>query len=373
MLSCLLTARCFSVLSSRRLFSSKRVLSSVSTSNKEVENARLELNVKPETPISFGQEFHIEPYTQPLPLSIINVHELDEKITFDEDAHEYFVHGEKMQFSVTQIVESFFEKFDPDEAIIKMKRSARWPRPEYMMKNGTIWTDAQIKQYWDGVGQYARNRGTWMHYNIERYLNNLIPSEDLPEMRMFYAFYDEVIAPRKIIPWRTEWRIHAPEHNLAGSVDFVGRAPDGTYVLMDWKRSKNLSTNMDSAYGRRGKAPLEHVDDCDGSKYTLQLNIYRYILQKHYNIKVSKMYLASFHPTANAYFSAEVPIWENEVKAVLEQVDGQAQAMRHSNSVFDAITPPSVSTSSSPTQTMVPKKGGSAKKPVLVDMKNPFH
>ena len=85
------------------------------------------------------------------------------------------------------------------------------------------------------------------------------------------------------------------------------------------------------------------------------------------------MYLASLHPTANAYFSAEVPIWENEVKAVLEQVDGQAQAMRHSNSVFDAITPPSVSTSSSPTQTMVPKKGGSAKKPVLVDMKNPFH
>lgn len=324
---------------------------------------------RPATPISFGEEFSIEQYTGALPLEVINEHELDKKITFDEGPHEYFYEGSKVAQSVTAVVEAYFEKFDPDDAIVKMKRSARWPRPEYMMKNGVTWTDAQIKAYWDGVGLYARNRGTWMHYNIERYLNNLVPSEDCQEMSMFYKFYDEVIVKEKVLPWRTEWRIAAPEYDLAGSVDFVGKLPDGTYCIMDWKRSKNLASSLGNAYGRRGKPPLQHLDDTDASKYFLQLNVYRYILQKHYDIKISKMILASFHPSEGAFFHIQAPIWEQEVQAVMDHFSAQKTAERQTEQLNDAVKRTAVPP---PVKSVVSRPKAPATKPKTESIPSPF-
>lgn len=321
---------------------------------------------RPATPISFGEEFTIPNYSASLPLETINEHEHDKRITFDEVPHEYFFDGKKVSTSVTGLVETYFEKFNPDEAITKMKRSGRWPRPEYMMKNGVVWTDAQIKAYWDGVGLFARNRGTWMHYNIERYLNNMVPSEDCQEMGMFYKFYDEMITSEKVIPWRTEWRICAPEHDLAGSVDFVGKLSDGSFAIMDWKRSKNLANSLGNSFGRRGKGPIQHVEDTDASKYFLQLNIYRYILQKHYGIKVTKMLLASFHPAENSYFQIQAPIWDNEVSAVLSDFTANREAHHRSAELNEAIQ----RTAEPPSTAVRAKK--TVKKPKLTPIANPF-
>jgi hypothetical protein len=351
-----------------RLLSSRSAYKPKSGILKDVAGAGLhdDFAGRPATPVSFGEEFTVPAYSDTLPLENINEHELDKRIRFDEAPHEYFFDGKKVSTSVTAVVESYFEKFDAEEAITKMKRSGRWPRPEYMMKNGVVWTDAQIKAYWDGVGLFARNRGTWMHYNIERYLNNLVPSEDCQEMSMFYKFYDEVIVSEKVMPWRTEWRICDPEHDLAGSVDFVGKLPDGTYAIMDWKRSKNLANSLGNSYGRRGKAPLEHVEDTDASKYFLQLNIYRYILQKHYGIRVTKMILASFHPAENSYFQIHAPIWDGEVSTVLGHFTSSRGAHERSSDLNQAIQ----RSAAPPSSAVKPKKA--AQKPKLTPIANPF-
>ena len=69
------------------------------------------------------------------------------------------------------------------------------------------------------------------------------------------------------------------------------------------------------------RSPIEHVDECDGSKFFLQLNIYRYILQKYYDIQVSYMAVASFHPnTGDTYFMTEVPVWESEVESIFDEI-----------------------------------------------------
>ena len=310
----------------------------------------------PVTPVSFGEKFQIQEMNEKMGLEIANGHELDNKIKFEEGPHEYFWDGIKLGSSVTRLVESFFEKFDPDDAIQKMKNGSKWPRPEYTRKSGEVWTDEQIKLFWDGVGLYARNRGTWMHYNIERFLNGLQPSQECPEMEYFHRFNSEVMEAEKIEPYRTEWRICAPEYDLAGSVDFVGKRPDGTYVIMDWKRSKNLASSLENSFGKRAKAPLQHIDDTDASKYFLQLNIYRYILQKHYGIKISQMVLASFHPATEKYFHVSVPIWEEEVEAALRhhysKSDAKAIAEAVSRNVVrsspKAITKPKMTPIKSP-------------------------
>ena len=69
-------------------------------------------------------------------------------------------------------------------------------------------------------------------------------------MNQFFKFKADILDPRNIEPYRTEWRIAAPDMGIAGSVDFVGRLPDGTYVIIDWKTTKDLQTKMSSAYNK---------------------------------------------------------------------------------------------------------------------------
>ena len=41
-----------------------------------------------------------------------NRHENDNRISFDEKEHNYFVDGERLRFSVTAIIDKFFDEFD---------------------------------------------------------------------------------------------------------------------------------------------------------------------------------------------------------------------------------------------------------------------
>ena len=147
-----------------------------------------------------------------------------------------------------------------------------------------------------------------MHYNIERYFNSLPPSDKLSEMKQFYEFEKVWIAGQGVTPFRTEWRIASPELRLGGTVDFIGQKSDGSFVIIDWKRSLKLESNLTNNYGKTARSPIEHMDDCDGSKYFLQLNLYRHILKTTYGLNVSSMVLASFHEKLAHYLAIEVPV-----------------------------------------------------------------
>jgi hypothetical protein len=70
------------------------------------------------------------------------------------------------------------------------------------------------------------------------------------EIPKFIQFFDHHIKD-KMEPFRTEWRIAAPDLGVAGSVDFVGKFPDGTFALIDWKRSKDLAAGLHNRFGKR--------------------------------------------------------------------------------------------------------------------------
>lgn len=94
-------------------------------------------------------------------------------------------------------------------------------------------------------------------------------------MQQFFQFKEDMIDSQGIESYRTEWRIAAPELGIAGSVDFVGRKDDGTFTLIDWKTSRNLKSSLINSYNQKANFPIQHLDDCDGSKYFLQLNMYK--------------------------------------------------------------------------------------------------
>jgi len=247
-------------------------------------------------------------------------HQIGYLVNFDPLSHVYFVDGQCMSCSVTEVLEFYFGKFNADETIKKMKNSRTnlWPRPEYssMTAYGIYepFSDEQIKLKW----AEDRNRGTWMHYNIERFLNGLQYSPDVQiEMEYFFKFYENEILGRGLTSYITEWRIASPKFlRLAGSVDFVGRFDDGTFGIVDWKRIKNWDCLFNN-YSKQCIGALSEVSASNFNKYSLQINLYRYILELEYGIKISWMAVASFHPIQSEYKFVVVENMDDIVEKII--------------------------------------------------------
>lgn len=283
----------------------------------------------------FGSNFTLPTKDTKYPLEVINRHVNDQYVSFRAIDHRYFYKDITMARSVTGLVKKYFEKFDSIAAVNSMMNGPNWPRPQYTHSDGTPLSLSEILNKWEEDGELARNKGTWMHFRIERYLNELQStmddmdtkqlqsSMDDVEMKQFLSFRREVIDANNITPYRTEWCIVAPDLELGGSVDFVGRCSDGRFVLIDWKRSSRVVTGMHTSYGKYAKPPVSHLPDCVGSLYILQLNMYRYILRKYYDVDVSRMILASFHPDLEDYFMVEVPVLDSEIGAIVADISNK--------------------------------------------------
>ncbi len=57
---------------------------------------------------------------------------------------------------------------------------------------------------------------------------------------------------------------------------------------------------------------LSHLDDCVGVHYWLQINAYRYIIEKYYSMSVAGMYVVCTHP-------------DNEIDAFVDSVPRMAR------------------------------------------------
>jgi hypothetical protein len=90
---------------------------------------------------------------------------------------------------------------------------------------------------------------------------------------------------------------------------------DGTYAVYDWKRAKEIKfeNSFQSGYG-----PVSHFPDSNYWHYTLQLNLYRWLLEKHYGIVVSEMALVIMHPNNANYKRYKLNRLDDEIEGVIE-------------------------------------------------------
>lgn len=247
-------------------------------------------------------------------LSFTNKHPRDDSIVFDEPTHVYTVNGtSKGWVSCTKFLHEFFPHFDADAVIKKMMSSKKWPASKYYGK-----TAAAIKKEWNDNGQSASGAGTAMHLSIEQFLHGhpeLIQPEifKTPEWRYFTNFWNDVKGD--LVPYRSEWEVWSEEYKLAGSIDMIFyRKSDNSYVIYDWKRSKEIKTSNDF---EKGLGPLEHLDACNYWQYTLQLNVYRWFLETYYGLKISDMYLVIMHPDNKNYRRIQLNRLDTEVEEML--------------------------------------------------------
>jgi hypothetical protein len=258
-------------------------------------------------------------------LSRINAHPRDDHIVFVEETHKYYVNGScEGNISCTGFIHEFFGHFDPKAIITKMRRGKNWATSKYFGK-----TDEQIMAEWNANGKAASEAGTAMHLAIEQFLHG--SSEqidpkifDTIEWKYFMKFWNE--CGHDLEPYRSEWEVFCDNLDktnkderkikLCGSIDMIfRRKSDGKFVIYDWKRSKEIkSENQFSS----GLAPLDHLPDTNYWHYTLQLNVYKWILETYYGLEIGDLYLVIIHPDNPSYRRMRLNILHDEVEDMIE-------------------------------------------------------
>jgi ATP-dependent exoDNAse (exonuclease V) beta subunit len=267
-------------------------------------------------------------------LSTHNEHSKDSNIRFFEEGHKYSILSDpdSKYTSVTTWNHHHFPTFDADAVIQNMMKGKNWN------ESNKYWsmTPEEIKAMWTKNGQEVSGAGTLMHYQIECFMNNsdlpkgythsdllahynknpLKEEEITPEWRYFLEFVRDY---PHLKPYRTEWLIYDDEIKLAGSIDMVYENPDGTLMIYDWKRSKEI-TKINSWNKSAITECIQHLPDTNFWHYSLQLNTYKTMLETKYNKKVTYLCLVKLHPNnpKKSYELLKVPFLEEELKDLCE-------------------------------------------------------
>lgn len=180
-----------------------------------------------------------------------------------------------------------------------------------------------IRMHWNKLAKAAANKGTLCHSFIENFFKHGTFANELNtdtmekieqcqvELRQFQNFFSNFILKEELIPLEFELPIIDRDFFVTGTFDalFIRRdqlpklenaaaaaPPPLEVVMIDWKFSKHDLTDKRSKMPASFQSPAKNMNNCPLSKYTIQQNIYRYILEKtknKYNVVVKEMYLVA--------------------------------------------------------------------------------
>ncbi len=210
-------------------------------------------------------------------------------------------------FSTTTYNKSHFPVFDTKKAI-QLGRNGR-NKEKYIGR-----TDEEITKEWDDIKTLASSLGTIMHENIERFGNGQFKLVDktTKEWSLFDAFYNDHIEG-KLTAWCAEKRIFDSFLRICGSVDMLYINDQGEIEMYDWKRSKCIERT--NKYQSGCSVITEDLDDCNYEHYSMQMIIYKIILERNYGVKVKAMYLLILHPNQDQYL--RIPVKSSIKKELL--------------------------------------------------------
>ena len=275
---------------------------------------------------------------QPLPrviqLQDLNPFPREDRIAFREHDHKYFVDGQLVPRSVTGLLHECSAGFDPSRALASMKHGRNWDAKRMEMEEQGLGTsDAEILARWSRNGNVQSRRGQLLHHHAELLMNGVAVEEPhSPEFKEVNEIYNALLL-HGMVPHRTELCIFHCGLRVAGQIDALFLDASWRLVIVDWKRIRFLRTE--------GFHPLRYPLDClpDSNYwiYSLQLNLYRYILETEYAHDVSAMYLAVVHPEQPFPRLVEVPRLDAEMRALHEHEIEQGRAVSSAPSLDSAF------------------------------------
>lgn len=195
-------------------------------------------------------------------------------LDFDSDTHHYTYKG-KEGISVTRFLDQFKEPFDLE---YWSKRKA----------DEAGITQDQMKELWETKNEAAKLKGTNVHSYIEHLftgceLNLITESIYYEQTKGPYEICCEQARnfkenlPANLIPVAAELRMVDPEIMLFGTADYIFYNLDTKiYEVIDWKSNSKFTI---SSYYKLGH-PFNNIPNSKLDEYSLQLGLYKIILEK---------------------------------------------------------------------------------------------
>jgi hypothetical protein len=222
------------------------------------------------------------------------------EITFYDEPHKYYI-GDKELISVTTLIHKYQEEFD----------EAYWS--DYKGNEFNL-NPFLIKRAWNFINKKGTIKGSAIHDYAENLFQNKVfkyPKELILNEFGFDPVWDEYQITKKhvnkfyndvhdkLIPIRTEFVVYDKESLIGGMLDILFyNIKAQEFQIWDWKTNKKF-TKENKAKHLQGKLFL--IEDCDLEIYSLQLEMYKQIIEKVTGLKLGKSYIVWFSHNNDSY------------------------------------------------------------------------
>lgn len=235
-------------------------------------------------------------------------------IAFEEEAHIYYdvTKPEQKFISVTTLIHSFTQPFDKEfwsayKALEKLLPKEDWAIEKKSLlstkkfdkvllelhdisENDFNKEQQAILDAWDEENRKSCERGTKIHADLENSFYKKKKDIDISRFEIGGKFVcdkgrTDLDLENGIYPEYLISRVSADEKlRIAGQIDLLVKKGNHL-VIGDFKTNKKIEQksyfDSKTKSSQKMKYPLNNLDDCNFSHYTLQLSTYAWMLQKY--------------------------------------------------------------------------------------------
>lgn len=199
----------------------------------------------------------------------------DKDITLIESEHRYELHNDpNFEFtSCTTFVKYFFSTFD--KIGVANKLTSTHPKYKHL-------TPQKLVGQWDEIAE----EGTLIHAEVEDFINDgSTPNHQ--KSKIAVDWIKEYLLKTERFDLFSEVIVYSKELSLAGTIDLlIYDKLNDVYKILDWKTNKRIDTRSFNNKMGHHRA-TSNLMDCNYYHYSVQLSLYRYILETYYGLTVT--------------------------------------------------------------------------------------
>ena len=219
-------------------------------------------------------------------------------VVFTEDGHTYTIDGEPAT-SVTTFIGKFKKPFERDF----------WASRTAQKENKEV---QEILDKWDSISLRACNKGSKFHAFAENYINNKVLPNIIYDFDIDMKAYDKIEShflkfyedsKENLIPISSELCVGSSQLGICGM------------VIFDWKTNKKIEYT--SKFKNNMLEPISHLPECEFTTYSLQLSLYKYIIELETKLDIKKCFIVWFNEKNDSYKLIECADYKKEIVNML--------------------------------------------------------
>lgn len=248
-----------------------------------------------------------------------------DKYKFYEEPHVYtYINDDgnetEISTSVTSLIDEYTNTFDEDKAA-EAKADKLGISKEELLNEWHFNRDFSCVK---GTLTHAYNEYLWQNkkYNYDKeYVVNMFGKDVIEPIwdklkSVSEKFYDKY--KDNLVPIGLEQVIGSIDYDIAGTIDFLAYSKKlDALIIIDYKTNKEIRSKAFN--DQRMLEPLTEVPDVNYYHYSLQLAIYKYLLEQETNLNIySKKYLVWINENNDNFVLYECKNLDDQAKKILE-------------------------------------------------------